>query len=64
MDFLNAFHRWRAYRRTRRRWRDTRTILVLVLICALCNFIGIACSLFAYALQQIGILMPASALIL
>ena len=56
MDFLNAFHRWREIQRAKRRWRDIRTILILVLICALCNIATIVCGVMGYVLQQIGIL--------
>jgi len=63
MDFLNAFYRWREIQRAKRRWRSIRTILILVLICALFNIISLACGVVAYVLQQIGLLPPAGALL-
>lgn len=58
MRILELVSSWFAIRRAQRRWRDTRTILILVLLCALCNIVTVACGLIGYALQQIGILPP------
>jgi hypothetical protein len=56
MNVLNALSRWIAIRRAQRRWRDVRTILILVLICVLCNVVSLFCGLTGYTLQQLGLL--------
>ena len=56
LNFLRGLDRWFAYRRARRRWRDIKTLLVLILICALFNIASLVCGVTGYTLQRLGLL--------
>jgi hypothetical protein len=59
-DLLRGIDRWIAYRRARKRWRDIKTLLVIVLIFVLCNIAGLACGVTGYTLQRLGLLPTAT----
>ena len=60
MEVLRAIRRrlvWQAaQRRRRRRWRDAKVLLILVLACVLFQVFGLACGVVGYVLQRLGLL--------
>ncbi len=63
-DMLRGIDRWltlrRQSRRMRRRWRDIKFFLILILLCVLFNLCSLMCGLTGYTLQRLGLLPTAT----
>lgn len=64
MSLLRSISQWlawrRAQRRLRRRWRDLKVILLLVLFCLLFQLVSLGCGVIGYTLQRLGLLPEAT----
>jgi len=56
LDLLAFLDRRAAARRARRRWEKIQPLLILVLLCILCQGFSLLCGLTGYVLQNLGIL--------
>ena len=56
LDLLTFLDRRAAARRARRRWEKIQPLLILVLLCVLCQVFSAICGLTGYVLQYLGLL--------